>query len=153
MNAFRRARELLTFTKNEQKIFFFLSVVFLAGAGIKAYRMAVQKPEEPGFDYQQTDSVFAARSALAVGPAHPAGAKTGKNVDLNRATARDLMQLPGIGVKMAARIVDYRTEHGGFRSADELKHVSGIGKKKFEKIRSFITVHPDSATRVHAPPR
>ena len=48
-------------------------------------------------------------------------------IDINRATLDDLITLPGIGPALAQRIIDYRSEHGPFRSVEELERVSGIG--------------------------
>jgi competence protein ComEA len=63
-------------------------------------------------------------------------------LDLNRATAEDLDALPGIGPKLAERIMEYRQSVGAFHSLDELRDVKGIGKKKFERIRPLVTVTP-----------
>ncbi|HBZ82441.1 MULTISPECIES: helix-hairpin-helix domain-containing protein [Brevibacillus] len=62
----------------------------------------------------------------------------GKTVNLNSATVHELMTLPGIGESRAAAILEYRTQVGRFRSVDELKKVSGIGAKMFEKIKDHI---------------
>ena len=48
-------------------------------------------------------------------------------IDINRATLDDLITLPGIGPALAQRIIDYRIEHGPFRSVEELEYVNGIG--------------------------
>ena len=61
-------------------------------------------------------------------------------VDLNRAGLEDLMTLPGIGETLAQRILDYREEHGPFTSPEELTEVSGIGDKRLDAVRDFITV-------------
>jgi competence protein ComEA len=71
----------------------------------------------------------------ASGPAAP-----GTPMDLNSATATQLDQLPGVGPVLAQRIVDYRTQHGGFRSVDELRQVSGIGDAKYADIKSLVRV-------------
>lgn len=65
-------------------------------------------------------------------------------LDLNRATEQDFDALPGIGPKLAERIMEYRQSVGAFHSLDELREVKGIGKKKFERIRPLVTVTPDA---------
>lgn len=75
------------------------------------------------------------------GPAGPPGATTpGAPVDLNAATAEQLDGLPGVGPVLAQRIVDYRTQHGGFRSVAELRDVSGIGDAKFADLKALVRV-------------
>ncbi len=59
-------------------------------------------------------------------------------VNVNTASAEQLIELPGIGDVLAARIVAYREEHGPFESLDDLKQVSGIGDKLVEKIRDLV---------------
>jgi competence protein ComEA len=65
-------------------------------------------------------------------------------LDLNRATEQDFDALPGIGPRLAERIMKYRQLVGAFHSVNELPDVKGIGKKKFERIRSLVTVTPDA---------
>jgi competence protein ComEA len=70
-------------------------------------------------------------------------------VNLNTATVADLERLPGIGAKVAARIVEYRTKKGPFRKPEELMNVQGIGEKSFLKLRAQLTVStpPESSAR------
>ena len=56
------------------------------------------------------------------------------NIDINTATEKELTTVPGIGHVMAARIIAARP----FRSADDLKRVSGIGEKKYAQIRPYF---------------
>ena len=59
-------------------------------------------------------------------------------VNINTAGVDELDSLPGIGPVLAQRIVDYRTEHGPFRSAEELTQVEGIGRATVESIQDHI---------------
>ena len=62
------------------------------------------------------------------------------SVNLNTATEQELDTLPGIGPAIARRIIEFRTQNGGFRSVDELDRVKGIGQKKLEDIRQYCRV-------------
>ncbi len=61
-------------------------------------------------------------------------------IDINLADAEDLTALPGIGRELARRIVERRTGMGPFCSIEDLKRVKGIGEKKLQRIKGFITV-------------
>jgi competence protein ComEA len=58
---------------------------------------------------------------------------------LSSATVEELDELPGVGPVTAQRIVDYRTEHGPFRSVDDLDAVPGIGPTRIEQLRDLVT--------------
>ena len=61
-------------------------------------------------------------------------------VNLNTATKEQLCQITGIGDKKADLILQYREQHGQFKSIDELKQVSGFGDKSVDKIRDQLAV-------------
>ena len=61
-------------------------------------------------------------------------------IDLNKATQAQLEVLPGVGPKMAERIIAYRTENGGFKSVDELDEVKGIGEKRMATLKPLVKV-------------
>ena len=64
-------------------------------------------------------------------------------LDLNSATGQDLDALPGVGPKLAERIMEYRESVGVFHTLEELRAVKGIGNKTFERIRPLVTVATD----------
>ncbi|MEU6841273.1 ComEA family DNA-binding protein [Streptomyces sp. NPDC046716] len=70
--------------------------------------------------------------------ASPAAAPPAGPIGLNTAGAEQLDTLPGVGPVLAQHIIDYRTEHGGFRSVDELREVNGIGDRRFEDLRNLV---------------
>lgn len=59
-------------------------------------------------------------------------------VDLNSATKEELMELPGVGPKMAEAMLQYREENKGFSSEKDLMNISGIGEKRYKRIEPFI---------------
>jgi len=61
-------------------------------------------------------------------------------VNINSAGLGELQSLPGIGPVTAQYIIDYRNKRGPFGSKDELKNVTGIGDKKYEKIKDAISI-------------
>lgn len=63
-----------------------------------------------------------------------------EKININQAAAGELKQLRGIGPKLAERIVQYREEHGPFRSPEDIMKVKGIGPKKWEANKHRITV-------------
>ncbi len=73
-------------------------------------------------------------------PRAPRNAPPTAPLDLNSATAIELDTLPDIGPTKAARIVEYRTQNGAFKSVEDLTEVEGIGEKTLEKLRAFVFV-------------
>jgi competence protein ComEA len=67
-----------------------------------------------------------------------AGAAPATPVPLSTATVDQLDALPGVGPVLAQHIVDYRSQHGGFRSVDELRQVNGIGERRFADLRNLV---------------
>jgi competence protein ComEA len=59
-------------------------------------------------------------------------------ISLNTATVEQLDQLDGIGPTTAQKILDWRKEHGGFGSVDDLRQISGIGPKRFEALKEKV---------------
>jgi competence protein ComEA len=84
-------------------------------------------------------SAAAPGTATAPGGSAP-GTAPGARLNLNTATVEQFDQLPGVGPVLAQRIIDYRAQHGAFRSVDQLQEVPGIGVRKFAEIRDLVAV-------------
>jgi competence protein ComEA helix-hairpin-helix repeat region len=113
------------------------SAVPSSGAAAAASSSAVSGDEAYTPAAPDSSSAAASRPVPASSSAKPAVGK----ININMATAQQLSDgLDGIGAVMAQRIVDYRGQHGNFKSIEEIKNVSGIGDKTFEKIQNSITV-------------
>ncbi|MEE3362340.1 MAG: helix-hairpin-helix domain-containing protein [Anaerovoracaceae bacterium] len=61
-------------------------------------------------------------------------------VNINMADKTELQTLPGVGPAIADRIIAYRESHGNFSRPEDIKNVSGIGDKTYEKMKNSITV-------------
>ncbi|WP_346180289.1 ComEA family DNA-binding protein [Streptomyces osmaniensis] len=79
-----------------------------------------------------------AGAGTGVGGAAAPGAAPAAPIPLNTATVEQLDTLPGVGPVLAQHIIDYRTQHGGFRSVDELREVNGIGDRRFADLRNLV---------------
>jgi competence protein ComEA len=71
-------------------------------------------------------------SAKKKPPLHP--------VNLNTANSEELQQVPGIGPATAEKILQTRKSYGSFKSVNDLQAIRGIGPKKLDKMRKYLTV-------------
>ena len=78
--------------------------------------------------------------AMVVAFSAPSWAGDTGKINLNKATAAELSQLKGIGMKYAERIVQYRDKNGPFKNVEDLLNVQGIGLKTLEKNKDRIIV-------------
>lgn len=60
------------------------------------------------------------------------------SLDINKADKELFIEIPGIGKKLAQRIIDYRQEHGNFKDISELKNIKGITAYRYERIKDFF---------------
>jgi competence protein ComEA len=108
-----------------------------AGADVNAINLAAKVA-----DGQQVVVPRRGAAAPAAGDAGAgegaAGAATQPPVSLNSATAAQLDTLDGVGPATAQKILDWRREHGGFRSIDDLGEVPGIGPKRLAALREKV---------------
>ncbi|HVT13418.1 MAG TPA: helix-hairpin-helix domain-containing protein [Fimbriimonadaceae bacterium] len=102
-----------------------------------------QKPVDDAYRGGIVPEAYAPRHSP--GSSRPSGhGRSGKKeppsqpVSLNAATAQQLEAIPGIGPATAQKIVEYRQEHGGFASVDDLLAVKGIGPKKLSAMRKYL---------------
>ncbi len=63
-----------------------------------------------------------------------------KRVDINKASMDELVLLPGIGPKIAQKILSHRETHGDFKDLNSLLQIKGIGQKKLEKLSPLILI-------------
>ncbi len=138
------------------------------GLGVNLFKNLSNNKNYLEFNYKTQDSLFDAASGdpqssdTAVGHSEKRIASKGelldfskakktneksgvnppdKTVDLNSASASELLALPGLGKKSVENIIDYRNKSGRFNKVSDLLNVKGIGKTKFEKIKKLVTVN------------
>lgn len=67
-------------------------------------------------------------------------------MDVNTASQCLLKRVAGLNVSRANSIIEWRTEHGPFKSRQQLLEVKGIGNKTFEQCAGFIRILPETST-------
>jgi competence protein ComEA len=103
----------------------------LPGADLAAVNLAAKV--EDGRQVVVPERV--ATGSVAGGPAAP-----GVPLNLNTATLEQLDTLDGVGPATAQKILDFREEHGGFGSVEDLGQVPGIGDKRLAALREKVRV-------------
>jgi competence protein ComEA len=73
-------------------------------------------------------------------------------VNINTANSEQLQTVPGIGPATAEKILQMRKSYGAFKSVDDLLAIRGLGPKRLEKMRKYLTVGKPAATKPAAPP-
>jgi competence protein ComEA len=104
-------------TPQERQVIIFLSAAILIGVGIDF----LVKKNSPLKNIISLDYNFG-------------------RININQADKDALMSLPGIGEKLAGRIIEYRSRHGGFREPEELKNIKGIVAYRYQLIKDLFYI-------------
>jgi len=130
---------------SQQTAIWLLAAAFLVGTAIRFFQARQPVPvalEHQIFPDSAQAVAFRERAAqvgrLAEELAH-------RPIDINSATRAELESLPGIGPVLAQRVIDYRERHGPFASVEMLDNVPGIGPKRLEAMREYVTTDSTSA--------
>ena len=114
----RERMSLFNLTRQERQIILFLIFVSLLGLGINFLTKHCSQIRVIGYVSQDIGKI-----------------------DINQADKEALIGVPGIGAKLAQRIVDYRRQHGELEYITELKNIKGIGESKFQAIKDYFVVN------------
>lgn len=110
----------------------------LVGIGLSYVRQAPLPAIERVVRANQASS--SEDEAVSGEPAAGGGVVLGHRVNLNTALQAELELLPGVGATMSQRIIEYRSQRGGFTSVNELDRVKGIGPRMLERLRPLVRV-------------
>ncbi len=122
-------------TSAEKKVLGFLGCLVLLGSATLGFEKLGGRYPEPSF-----------ASALSRVPLRPPVYASGRiskffpALEVNQASFDQLRWVPGVGPETARRIVQYREAHGDFKNLEELKKVSGVGAKKYNKMAPHLKV-------------
>ena len=77
-----------------------------------------------------------------------------KPININTATSEELQHVPGIGPVTAEKILQMRKSYGAFKSVDDLLAIKGLGRKRLDKMRKYLTVgKPATSTKPASQPK
>jgi competence ComEA-like helix-hairpin-helix protein len=150
----------MLYSRPQLRILLVVATIFLAGLGVKQWRERFPETARwlDRFDREESAEAPPVSPELPLTASHkptstdggPARDVTGVEserspgpdegpVDINRASAAELAQLPGVGPALAQRILDERQRRGPFESLEALRRVAGIGPKKLAALRDLVT--------------
>ncbi|MDP2924193.1 MAG: helix-hairpin-helix domain-containing protein [Candidatus Omnitrophota bacterium] len=120
---------MFSLTSHERKVLLLIGILILCGAVLKFFNVS--------FVRQKTTSEIKLITADNISSQNIAPKQIIINV--NTASQEELEKLSGIGPEISRRIIEYRQEYGLFYSLEDLKKVKGIGEKKAQLIKEYIT--------------
>ena len=115
---------MFSLTYQERKVLIFIGILILVGSILRIVNL---NSIEKDLSSKRDELVISKKSNLS------------NSVDINTASSGELESIPGIGEAIAYRIINYRDQSGLFEDLEDLKKVKGIGNKKIEIIRKYIT--------------
>lgn len=110
-------------TAYERKIIFLVVFLIIAGSVIRFYNLH-QKAADIC-----SDGISGGMNGISLPDI----------VNINSASQNELEKIPGIGVQIAGEIIEHRSKIGGFQTFEDLEKIKGIGRKKIEIIKRYIT--------------
>jgi competence protein ComEA len=110
------------------------------GADLAAINLAAKLTDGAQIVVPRRGAAAPAGAAASGAAPGAAGVPAGGPVNLNTATPEQLDALDGIGPTMARKILEYRQQHGGFGSVQELDRIPGIGPKRLAALKGKVTV-------------
>ncbi len=116
-------------TPKEKKVLIVLGAFAVLGLAVLGYR-----------NYFAGPRLEIKHSEIKSGADYEDVIKQKSVVNINNADAARIEILPGIGPNLAKEIVAYRNNHGPFLSKEDLKKVKGIGPKKFDELKEYISL-------------
>lgn len=161
---FDKLSKKLNLTQTELKISGFLILTLIVGILIKFIFGINEKTDLTFYNYAQIDSIFFSSAEndgnnseiinknvdykqevfdfnkQSFNNVYTKQLPAEKSINLNKATKKELMSLPGIGETTAKNIIELREKIGRFRKPEDLLKVKGIGSKKLDKIINYIFI-------------
>lgn len=129
----------LGFTKSEARIIILAFAVLTVGFCIKFYDNIFGTADTRSFDFTKSDLEFNTVTS-GTNTANINEDISGLPVNINTASVEELVSLDGIGESLAAEIILHREKNGNFSRPEDLMKVTGIGEKKFGKIKDKIKI-------------
>jgi competence ComEA-like helix-hairpin-helix protein len=152
------------FTRTETNVIIFIAGFCLLGVAVNIIKISKNNKAYLEFDYKVQDSLFNAASGDSKSDSvgnikqkkfdsqrelldftsgktqreFSGKALPGNKININTASADELVLIPGVGKATAGRIIQYRARHKKFKKFEELLNVKGIGKAKLNKMKEAI---------------
>ncbi|MCW3118409.1 MAG: helix-hairpin-helix protein [Chitinophagaceae bacterium] len=92
--------------------------------------------EKPAFEKRKEETNFQSRTHYLA-------------IDINLADSTAFIALPGIGSKLAARIINFREKLGGFYTVDQVKETYGLQDSVFQKIKRYLKQEKNSVKKIN----